>query len=129
VECSFFSYQQRKKEERKKEIHIYWFHVYRAAIDCFHNHHSHKIYILIHQYFIENSRVVKKYVCAPAHTVIIVGDLDWLIDWSMTMMTTLTIKLITVMITTMLLLCIIFTIINCQMCRVWHQHFTSSIRL
>lgn len=36
--------------------------------------------MLIHQYFIEN-RVVKKYVCAPVHTVILVRDLDWQTDW------------------------------------------------
>lgn len=37
--------------------------------------------MLIHQHFIENSRIVKKYVCAPVHTVILVRDLAWLNDW------------------------------------------------
>jgi len=38
-------------------------------MDCFHNNHSHKIYILIHQYFIENSRAVKKIcLCSSSYS-------------------------------------------------------------
>lgn len=36
--------------------------------------------MLICQYFIE-TKSLKKNVCAPVHTVILVRDLDWLNDW------------------------------------------------